>query len=128
MCFEFVIKQVLELTWVVFGQNGSSAEVASDIRVAILLVVVVEGVGGMRHEVVRLETWPALLDGLAVRHPEPARPVQRVLQVDLGHPRVRHTPRYAVQERRVPFWGRHCCHRNCSLFLLHSHRGFSFRC
>ena len=49
--------------------------ISSNVGVAVLLVIGVEGVGGVREECVGLETWAGGLDGLAVGHSEPTGPV-----------------------------------------------------
>ncbi|RWW07444.1 hypothetical protein GW17_00029177 [Ensete ventricosum] len=74
---------VEEFTWISSDDGCSSTEVARDIGVAVLLIVAVEYVGGMREECVRVVAGGAGLDDGAVSTTESAGPIKCVLEVRL---------------------------------------------
>lgn len=115
--YEFVRNVILKMsgrkvTRVIFSDGSGASEIASDVGIAILLVIVIKSIRGMRHESVGLKTRSTLLDLATIRHAQPASPVQRVLKVDLRCPSERHAPRRPTEERRVPFWRRKCRYWN----------------
>lgn len=97
-------------TWIGAGEDGGAAEVAAGLD-GVLLVVVVEGVGGVIADGVRAEAAPALLDGGAVRAALPARVVQRHLQRRGARAGARHAPAPAAGKRRRPRRRRRGGHR-----------------
>lgn len=55
-------KKTWRVTWISVDDSCSAAEVASNVGIAILLIVVIEGIGGMGNNIIGFEAGAALAD------------------------------------------------------------------
>lgn len=92
-----------DFTWVFLSQSSTTTKIASNIRVAILLIIAIKCIRRMGQEGIRFITTPSLLNRSTISFPHSTSPIQSILQINLWNSRLRHTPRSPIYERRVPF-------------------------